>query len=306
MPLGCVAYVIDNGYLLQALVSAAQARACVSRETADVVIICIDRPSPLHSEVSRIADDHGIELTYRDPAEIGAMHVMFGRLYLHRMLKEEYSRIVYIDGDTQIRGALDPLFSVDIPEGCFLACRDPAALFARLSTRWLNKIVTERREVGFTRPHSDYFNSGVLIIDRDSWTGLFARCVELLRERGEGSRYPDQDILNLAVGDRCRFISTRWNFPGFLIGSREESILRPVIYHFMSNPRPWNQAAPPWGNRWSQPYAEMLKDHPALRPLAPPKSVRQAARYWAQQSYKIAAEYRAVGLMREFEPDILI
>ena len=117
-------------------------------------------------------------------------------------------------------------------------------------------------------------------------------------------KYPDQDILNLAVGERCELISNRWNFPGFLIGSPAERVAEPRIVHFMSNPRPWTVAAAPWGARRQQPYKNLLSSHPDLEFLKPARSLRTVMRYQIIQSLKMMIEYRAVGRLHETKPDL--
>ena len=193
-----------------------------------------------------------------------------------------------------------------VPKGSFLACRDPTVLFSQLSARWKERIEAEHDHIGYALPHDDYFNSGVLVIERESWPALSLACQEMVRDKGASLRHPDQDILNLAIGDRCKLISNRWNFPGFLIGAQTEKTISPCIYHFMSNPRPWNVAVPPWGEVWARPYADLLKAHPELGFLAPTKKAHAAVRYWLQQQYKIAAYYHAVGRINEPRPDIAV
>src|ERR1700761_3338600 len=179
MPDACIGYVIDKGYILQALVSAAQARADLPREAGDVAIVCIDDRIDEVRHLAPVAESYGVELVLARRSAIGGAHIMFGRFFLHKMLSKAYRRIAYIDGDTQIRGSLEPILSVDIPKGCFLAARDPPALYAKLSRRWFKGLREERAEAGYPRPYGEYFNSGFLAFDSDSWDELAAICVGL-------------------------------------------------------------------------------------------------------------------------------
>jgi lipopolysaccharide biosynthesis glycosyltransferase len=302
----CVCYTIDEGYLLPALVSAIQARSQLPSTTADVVIIVIGRRGEMSALAETVAAEHSVRMVFAERDAIDGRHIMFARLYLSTLLTEPYRRIIYIDGDTQVRGDLTPLVEAPISPGRFLACRDPAVVFAELSKRWRRRIAREREAVGYKRPHADYFNSGVLVIDRESWGPLAEACFALLRRGAGTSRYPDQDLLNLAIGDRCTFISSRWNFPGFFIGSRAEERLEPRIYHFMSNPRPWIEAVRPWGAAWAEPYRKLIEDNPALAGLTPRRSRLRALRYWLQQEMKIATEYTRAGQIREPDPELFI
>ena len=303
-PKGCVCYIINNGYLLPALVSASQARCHTPASVADVVIVVIDEPHRQSAVFDRAAKALGVEVIYARAADIDHMHIMFGRFFLDRLLPEKYSRIAYVDGDTQVDGDLSPLFEAPLDPGRLFACRDPAQMFAELSPGWRRQIESERAAIGYEGAFDRYFNSGVLVADSASWPELSRLCLDLTARRGQSMKYPDQDILNLAVGERCELISNRWNFPGFLIGSPAERVAEPRIVHFMSNPRPWTVAAAPWGARRQHPYKNLLSSHPDLEFLKPARSLRTVMRYQIIQSLKMMIEYRAVGRLHETKPDL--
>ncbi len=50
---------------------------------------------------------------------------MLARLFLARLVPEEYQQLLYIDGDTQISGSLDALIDAAVPAGHFMAATDP-------------------------------------------------------------------------------------------------------------------------------------------------------------------------------------
>ncbi len=306
MPKACVCYTINDGYLLPALVSAVQARRHTDPATTDVMVMVIGEPSEANQAAAAVAQSLGVILKLAPKAQIEDHHVMFARLFADVIAGGDYQRLVYIDGDTQVRGSLAPLVEATIPEGCFLASRDPAVLFAQLSPQWRRRTDAYRREVGYERPYADYFNSGVLIADRAAWPQIRQAALTTLQGHTAGMRFADQDILNLAVGDRCRLISNRWNFPGFLIGSQAERTTRPHIYHFMSNPRPWIEPVRPWGEAWRRPYVELISQYPQLRFLEPRKSLGRRLRYWLQQEFKMLTEYGPVGVLAEPEAQIPI
>jgi lipopolysaccharide biosynthesis glycosyltransferase len=289
-----VCYVIDEAYLFPTLVSAIQARG-FSGPAAGVVIACIGARPPRYACVDDIAQANGVELIHVLPDAIDNMHVMFGRLFIDRFLPTRYERVLYIDGDTQVTGSLDPLLEATIPQGMFLACRDPSALFAESSAARQAKMRDYYRKLGVAGEPANYFNSGVLVVDRASWGPLAQAGAAVYRGNEALFLHPDQDALNVALGDRCRIISNKWNFPGFLIGSRAEAARQPHIYHFMSNPRPWKVSVGPWGARWSKPYADLLRAHPELKIIAPKRLIADQVRYAVQQQLKIWLQYRRVG-----------
>ena len=146
----------------------------------------------------------------------------------------------------------------------------------------------------------------MLVFDRSSWRSLSQTCFDYMKRDHRRFPYPDQDILNLAIGERCTLMSHRWNFPGFLIGSNAEDAVRPHIYHFMSNPRPWIVSVSPWNNGWTRPYKDLLERYPKLRSVAARTSSAQRARYWLQQRLKMITEYGPVGNFSEPPPELVI
>jgi hypothetical protein len=305
-PFGCVCYVVDEGYLLPTLVSARQARAHLTAGLGDVVIVCVGTPTPRIEAAARAAAQSGVLFLQVSKGDIGHLHVIFGRFFLSELLPARYRRIVYIDGDTQVRRTLDPLLQVDIPPGGFLACRDPGVLFARRDPALRRRMLAHRARIGLAVPPEDYCNSGLLVFEREDWRDLARACVAIYRDRGAAFVHPDQDALNLAAAPRCSLISNRWNFPGFLIGSSAETETRPHIYHFMSDPRPWTIAAQPWGEAWRAPYREFLEEFPELDFLRPRPSRAYAARYHLRQLIGMLLAYRAVGRMREAPPQLAV
>ena len=301
----CVCYVVDDNYLFPTLVSAIQAKEHVDACDVDVRIFCISNNPKYSSKFSAVASTYDVHLTVVPTKVIENMHPMFGRLFLHRMLSESYERVIYIDGDTQIKGSIMPLIDVTIVSGNFLAVRDPDVLFASRSKKGIARMHAFREKIGI-KNHNNYFNSGVLAFNARDWAEISKLALATVEKSSLKLEFPDQDALNISVGDRCTYIPNRWNFPGFVIGSEMDTRVKPVIYHFMSNPRPWTHKVPPWGASWQAPYRKILVLHPELNEykLHATKSAR--LRYWLQQHLKMFSEYGPVGRTREAEADLII
>lgn len=299
-------YIIDEGYLLPAMVSAIAARKYASADLMDVVIYVSGAQSENGRCAQAVANSYGVEVVYVPTSFSEGKPPHYGRLLIHKVMDPRYKRIIYIDGDTQVAGSLDPLATVELKPGTFMAVRDPSLIFAQLSTRWQKRIQSHRARVGYEGRFNDYFNTGVLVINRDGWAEMAQRAMALY-DRLEGKLiHFDQDLMNLALGDRCVHISNRWNFPGFLIGSKLEAETKPVIYHFLSNPRPWNEAVAPWGYKAMKPYDDLLRRHPELSFLKAKRNPFKRVRYTVQQMYKHVTEYGPVGRRSEQTPDISV
>lgn len=172
---------------------------------------------------------------------------MWFRIFLPELLPG-VARVLYLDSDTIAVDSLEPLWATD------------------LSGAWLGAVtnvfqpnhVWRPAELGLAGPEV-YFNSGVLLMNldamrRDRRSEALVRCAT---ERGETLEWPDQDALNLVLGERRVGIHPRWNcmnslsFPGAakVYGRRRtwQARRRPGIRHFEgpSTNKPWHVACDP-------------------------------------------------------------
>ena len=291
MPNACCCYVIDAGYLFPTLMSAIQARSAIAVSAADVTILCIGQGRREIDLFEPICREHGIELVSVPPSAIDHMPIMFGRFYLARLLDAHYEAVVYMDGDTQVSGSLQPLFDVQLEPNRFLAVRDPMSIMIDGQSRlWRERRAYFRRigigEVGLSR----YCNSGVIRFNRCDWEAMSRAALRTSARHDHGLRFPDQDALNLTFGSDYLTMSYRWNFPSFFLSCGLQELITPKIYHFMSNPRPWNGPFRPWGRACYDPYLALAKDYPQLQPFLKPIGRFKAMKYSLQQRLKLNFE----------------
>jgi lipopolysaccharide biosynthesis glycosyltransferase len=288
VPSTTVGYVATPSHLFQTVLSATQARRFAPSD-ADVVVACItDRGEEVPAAFRRVCAEHGVRLVPLPADWLGGAHPTFGRFFLDRVLPRA-DQVLYLDGDTQVIAALDPLMNLEVPAGGLLAARDPMAFLravheptrARIDGWWDDsEIPAATRE--------RYVNSGVMQVRTADLATLRDGLLEVART--SRTRFADQDALNLVMNDRIELVSTAWNFPGFLLGTRFEPLARPRIVHFMSNPRPWNAALRPWGRRYWAPYEALARDFPEVEPFWERFSRAERARYLLQQSWKTRIE----------------
>jgi lipopolysaccharide biosynthesis glycosyltransferase len=288
----CIAYITDAGYLFPTLLSAIQAAANVAAGMTDVVVCYIGAKNGDSYAIESVCHAHGIIFRRVAPAEIGDLPIMYARLFLDTLLGDDYRRIIYIDGDTQIAGDLQELADVSIPAGMILAVRDPMTLVIERESKTWREQHAYMKSIGLSAAHiGAYFNSGVICFNTADWAEIRHECLRLQKSRHGDFRFPDQDILNLAVRDRHRTISFKWNFPiYFLNHAGVESIVQPRVYHFMSNPRPWQGAFQPWGKTHFKKYDELTNRYPELLGLRERLPARTFWKYTLQQYYKLVAE----------------
>jgi lipopolysaccharide biosynthesis glycosyltransferase len=294
-PTVCCCYAIDEAYLLPTLLSAAQLRRSLPRTLVDVVIACFGIRTPATDAAAAHCGAQGIGFQLVPQGELEGAPMMCARFLLPRLLDPIYQEIVYFDGDTQISGALETLVSFPLDRGKVLAASDPMALMIDSGQGVWPELRAYFRSIGLTGERlGGYFNSGVLKFRRSDWDAISRECVALCRS-GRAFRFPDQDALNLVVGQNRLPMSFRWNFPSFFMHFGIEAMVDPRVYHFMSRPRPWDGPFLPWGQRWHEPYLELAALLPQVSERNRPLRGFRYLKYAAQQRYKRIVEASSWG-----------
>ena len=291
-------FTTNKGYLFPTVVSAIQARAHSSRSIADIAIYCVERDSPDIQEFAEVCESEGVAFSCVDPEVTENSHIAFSRLFLDRFVPKHYRQLLYVDGDTQIAACLDDLISAHVPEGNFMAATDPVAFKYNNIADCPRELREYFKRLGLSSI-KQYFNSGVLRINRDGWSQIALEAYQFCRAADKTVlNFWDQDGLNaVAAGSTVRLpMSIRYNFPIFLRNCRIEDSVRPAIYHFMSAPKPWNGNFPPWNRSATLPYQEISQRYPKLSRYQLPFSPLRRVRYILQQRTKQLDESVSWGL----------
>ena len=297
MPLCCIAYTCDPAYLFPTLVSACQARAHASHDLADVIIFGFGLDSSTLDLVSPICASEHVELLPVASEVIENAPTMHARLFLDRFAPPQYTRFLYMDGDVQITGSLNPLIQIHVPPGRFLAANDPLTFQIDDGSRQSRLLARHLQSLGFAEEQAHlYFNSGVLRISRNGWKQIGEGAWEVLRKMKTPARFPDQDALNLVAGESRLPMSLIWNFPIFLRNARLTSAIQPRVQHFMSTPKPWQGCFAPWTPDECEPYRRLLGKYPSLSALRPRITAARRATYHLTQQRKRAVETLSWGL----------
>jgi lipopolysaccharide biosynthesis glycosyltransferase len=176
------------------------------------------------------------------------LHDRFPPTMWYRILLPELcsqlDRVLYLDVDTIVVDDLEPLWSTD------LAGHYVAAVTNVFQANHLHRPAS----LGLSGPEV-YFNSGVILMNLDLMRR--DRCSEALRAYATSGRteleWPDQDALNVVLGERRVALHPRWNcmnsvlhFPAsqdvFGAEALREARLHPGIRHFEgpSINKPWH------------------------------------------------------------------
>lgn len=295
-PSSVCCYTIDEGYLLPTLLSASQLRRSLPVELADVLVVCFASETAATRAAAVFCAEAGIGFLAVPRQALDGHPMLCARFLLPRLLGPTYRDILYLDGDTQVAGSLAPLLAHPLGAGRVIAVPDPMTVMIESPRGPWPARRAYFSAIGIPDArHAAYFNSGVVRASRTDWEALGRECLDLCRRRGARFTFPDQDALNLVVGDRVALASFRWNFPPFFLNFGAEADIAPRLYHFMSNPRPWQGAFAPWGKAWHAPYGALAAAWPDLGGALRPLRRARFYKYAAQQRFKRYREARTWG-----------
>ncbi len=200
----------------------------------------------------------------------------FARIFLSECFGEETERVLYLDGDTMLRGSVAELWRTDLQGKTVGALADP---FAR----------AYRRNIGLA-PEDVMFNSGVMLIDLRRWREerVEERVTEFIRGKCGYVEKGDQGALNAVLSKDCLCLAPQMNAVTLFYDFTYEEMLRyrktpvyygaeevaaavsePLLVHFTSSflsKRPWMKGcAHPRAGEWLK-YREMSpwRDEPLL------------------------------------------
>lgn len=229
-------------------------------------------------------------------------HITFStylRLFIGEILAN-YKRVIYLDCDLVVTRDIAELFFMDINN------RPVAAV---LDTLISNQLLTEgldapfwgrftkymRERLSFTEV-SNYFNSGVLIIDIPKFKKYGVK--NLIDLAKLNNRYfHDQNVLNAAFGGNYFILPPRWNYQWHIkfLSTNYKKVLRPdvlqmyenhkifpYIIHYTSHEKPWTNPNHSFANTWwlyarRSPFYELLLSASFLKQESVPEGVLKDA-----------------------------
>ena len=283
--IGCC-YTIDERYLLPAVVSATQLRININSNDTDVLIICFGNETALTRLFKRICLEKNIIFILVPHSVRDGLSMYFARFFIDKIVGNGYDKILYLDGDTQITGSLQALFDFMIKPGCIVAVPDPMNLTIGFRSSRNSQRSKYLSSIGLGLSNGNiYYNSGVMLANNSDWAIISRECLHLIRAKGEIFQFPDQDPLNIVTMGNVLQGSFKWNFPAFFLNFGLDNIIYPEIYHFMSNPRPWQGNFAPWMKSWSAPYKKVIAEYPDIKSDLLKTSAFKAFKYLIRQSY---------------------
>lgn len=133
-----------------------------------------------------------------------------------------YEKIVYLDSDLVLFTDVAELFHQDLEGKLLAACHDLATEQQslddeKLADFWRKKLDKE--------PGSDYFNSGVLVMDLAGMRreGVETELLKKIRSISD-TNWPDQDVMNSVMNGRVKYMDCEWNFLDWMADPDEDSL----------------------------------------------------------------------------------
>jgi lipopolysaccharide biosynthesis glycosyltransferase len=185
-------------------------------------------------EIAFYEVDHATISKFSLPDHEGAYltAAVYYRLFFASLVPQDVDRLIYIDVDTLVVGNLAELAAADIghyPIGAVIDTDMPV-----------------RTDLGI---HSteDYFNSGVMLIDRARWLEqkITEQCIQVIHDEPERiKQYADQDVLNMVLMNNWYKLDSRFNLMRLYVPNEvpkrdfNKFLADKIVVHFNGR-KPW-------------------------------------------------------------------
>lgn len=180
---------------------------------------------------------------------LGWNKVILARLLMGSILPKKIKRIIYLDGDTIVRGSLTELWNLDIQNKIIGMSIEPTA--------------DKKRRADLKIENYPYYNSGVILVDLQKWRkyDIENKVITYYKKQNGRLFAADQDVLNYVLRDKIFTISLKYNYYNIFdqysynfcvkllkpidyskyITQEEYNLSKknPIIIHYLGEERPW-------------------------------------------------------------------
>ena len=201
------------------------------------------------------------------------------RLIAPIILKKTTDKLLYVDSDTLCINSLADIDHIDLKEIIVAAIAD---------VPYMQQTQCAKYDV----VQGTYFNSGVMLINISLWCEeeITDKTLKLLNS-GEKYQYPDQDVLNICVGQKRLILPRKFNnlLALSINGNDDENVPNGTIFiHYITKNKPWHQ---PYRSKLFDSYLEKSPWRNDNLPLYCPKktsSIRAYAKLMFRQKKYLA------------------
>jgi lipopolysaccharide biosynthesis glycosyltransferase len=214
------------------------------------------------------------------------------RLIAPIILKNIAEKLLYIDSDTLCFKNLNFINEVNLDSAIIAAVAD-------------EQYMQQSQCAKYNITYGTYFNSGVMLINIPLWCqeDITSKTLTLLNS-GEKYQYPDQDVLNIAIGEKRILLAKKYNkLLALSINGNEDSNVPndTVLIHYITKNKPWHQ---PYRSKLFDSYLEKSPWKNNSLPLYSPKktsSIRAYSRLmFKQKKYLLSIKHYLIYLKVKF------
>ena len=171
--------------------------------------------------------------------------IVLSRLLLDKLLPKELDRVLYLDGDTIVRGSLLELWNTDMDDYAIAASIEPTVDVKRKKTLGMEGL--------------PYYNAGVLLVNLKKWRkdNVGKEIIEYYRDNKGNLFANDQDAINGSQKGKILTLSPKYNFYNIFYQYNYKFLSKlcdydyiskdvysdaknnPCIIHYLGEERPW-------------------------------------------------------------------
>lgn len=265
-----IALCTDDNYAVPCAVCITSILENNKKDVASIYVLTEGLSEKTKKIFERLSDEYKVEikLVVVDALSFNGLkrdnrfpRAIYFRFLLPSIVKDD--RILYLDCDTIVCGNLSGFYTTNLENKSCAVIEDQMSddiyLRNRLDLR------------------GKYFNSGVLLMNLVYWREnlLSEKIVNFISCHPELCMYPDQDALNLVIGDSVLFCEYKYNLQEMMLFPHEklclsrdkwdavdESKMDPVVVHYTNSVKPWHRDC---RHPLKGLYEKYLKKHPFLK-----------------------------------------
>ena len=258
-------YACDDAFVKYTVVSMYSLIQNASKANKYVLhILYTEISDEMKSVVNKLADDR-FEIRFVDvtpylksisdklPLRDYYSKTTYYRLFIAEMFPE-YTKAVYIDSDTVIRGDISKVYLTDIKDAYLGACHEQAMVQSEVYGTYVEKVVGVSRY--------NFFNAGLMLINCEQFRLHFVldKFIDYLHYYNFVVTQ-DEDYLNLICKDHVYWLDQRWNTEVF--GELPYPIEQAEMIHYIMSNKPWHYEDCLHGNYFWE-YAEQTEVYEQL------------------------------------------
>ena len=250
-------YACDDAFVKYTVVSLHSLIKNASREYRYAVhILYTEISERMRSVVSKLADDC-FEIRFVDvtpylesisdklPVRDYYSITTYYRIFIAEMFPD-YTKALYIDSDTVVRGDVSRIYFKDIKDAYLGACREQVMVQTEEFGNYAEKVVGVSRY--------NFFNAGFILINCEQFRLHFVldKFIDYLHYYNFVVTQ-DEDYLNLICKDHVYWLDQRWNTEAY--GELSYPIEQAEMIHYIMINKPWHYDNCPFGEFFWK-YAE--------------------------------------------------